>query len=131
MSNSKFHWARKLRLKLTFEKLQLVRKERGRKARGDILLMSAQKSLKFNCRGSARQDLESFLLIVKDVSPEHKSIIKAEGEWLLPCWNSRDGPRIVELIILLVEFLLLLIGRYPISCQHYGIYFRLNKCLQS
>ena len=130
MSKLKSHWAKKLRLKLTFDKIQLVRKERGRKARGDILLMSAQKSLKFNYRSSARQDLESFLSIVKDVSPEHKSILEAECERLLPRWNSRDGPEIVEIIILLVQLLLLLIGRYPISCQHYGIYFRLNKCLQ-
>jgi hypothetical protein len=113
MSNFNSQWAKKLRLKLTFEKIQLVRRERSRKARGDILLMSAQKSLKFNCTSSARQDLESFLSIVKDLAPEHKYILEAECKRLLPCWNSRDGPKIVEIIILIVQLLLLLIRDIP------------------
>jgi len=130
MSKFKSQWAKKLRFMLTFEKIQLVRRERGRNARGDILLMSAQKSLKFNCPSSAQHDLESFLSIVKDLAPEHKYILEAECKYLLPRWNSRDGPKIFELIILIVELLILFLSKYPVSCQQYGIYFRLNKCYQ-
>ena len=62
------NWAKKSRLSLTYEKIKLVRRERGNEAQGDVLLQSAKKALKFQDTSSALLDLENFLRIVRDLN---------------------------------------------------------------
>jgi|GEM_PF-2609534 len=130
MLNLKSFWAKKTRLKLTFEKIQLVRKERGIEARGDVLLRSAQIALRFKDVCAARQDLENFLQIVRNVSPEQKAVLETECSQISPRWYMKLGPPIKDILIMIFEILLRLTIRHPLSCQQNGNFFRLYRCLK-
>jgi len=124
-------WAIKPRLKLTYEKIQIVRKNRGKNAPGDALLRSAQKALRFNVLCSALKDMENFLRLVRDVSPEHFVLLVAEQTHLSRRWYMKLRPPLVhECLFLVVELVRWLTNRHPMSCQKYGILFRLYICLK-
>lgn len=111
------NWAKKPRLNLTYEKIKLVRGERGNEAQGDVLLQSAQKALKFQDACSANLDLENFLRIVRDLNAEHQAILEAESMQISPDRTIKLGPFIRDVLILTLEILLLLSTRHPLSCK--------------
>ena len=59
----------KPRLKLISERVELVRKKRGHKAEGDVLLQAALCSVVSKDRTTAKRDITKFLQIVPDLKP--------------------------------------------------------------
>lgn len=113
------------RLNLTYEKIKLVRKERGKQALGDVLLQSAQIALKFKDVRSVLLDLASFLRIVQDLDVEHKAVLAVESVQISSSRSIKLGPLIRGIVALILEIIYLLSSKHPLSCQQSGRFFRL------
>lgn len=130
MFKMKSYWAMKPRLKLAYEKIQIVRSARGKKAQGDALLLSAKKALRFNALHPAKKDIENFLHLARDVTPEHAAILSVEYEYLSRRWYLKlRPPPIRECLILVAELLRWLANKHPLSCQRLGESLHLYRCL--
>ena len=117
-------------LRLAFEKIQIVRRDRGTRAAGDALLKSAQKALQFHDPRSALLDLESYKRLVRDVSPPHCAILKSARFRLSHRWFlALPPPQVRDLIILTIEIFRWLTNKHPLSCQQVRL-FRLNRCIR-
>lgn len=113
--------AKKPRYQRAIEELQFVRKERGKKARGDFLLLSAVNSLSSCDADTAKAYLEKFSSVVPNVCPEHRAIINVALTKLL----AHQKLRIPGTLLNLLDFILgilKLVGRNLLSCQPLGIY---------
>jgi hypothetical protein len=116
------------RLRLAFEKIQIVRRDRGTEAAGDVILKSAQKALQFNDPRSALQDLENFERFVRDVSPVHSAVLATARFRLSRKWClNLPPPQPRDFLILIFELFRWLMTRHPLSCQQIGL-FRLHRC---
>ena len=120
----------KPRLRLAFEKIQIVRKDRGTEAAGDVLLKSAQKALQFHDPSSALQDLENFERFAGNVSPVHSAILATARSRLSRKWClNLSPPKPRDFLILIFEIIRWLMTRHPLSCQQTGL-FRLHRCIE-
>lgn len=115
------------RLRLAFEKIQLVRRDRGTKAAGDVLLKSAQKALQFNDPRSALQDLENFERFTRAVSPVHSAVLATARFRLSREWRLNLPPSQPHDFLILIFELLRWLTRHPLSCQQIGL-FRPHRC---
>jgi len=86
---------------LIVDRIQLVRKKRGLKAPGDVLLQAALRSVASNDSRTVKRDISKFLLIVPDVKPEERAILTNIEEQ----FKKRDPPKIVFLIIQALSWL--------------------------
>jgi len=66
----------KPRSRLIMERLILVRKKRGLKAQGDVLLQAALHTVSCNECRAAISDIKTFLQIVPDVTLEERAILE-------------------------------------------------------
>jgi hypothetical protein len=118
------------RLALAFEKIQIVRRDRGIGAAGDVLLKSAQKALQFNDPSSALRDLENFERYARDVSPVHCAILSTARFRLSRKWCLNLPPsQLRDFLILIFEIIRWLMTKHPLSCQQNGL-FRLYRCIE-
>lgn len=102
---------------ITYEIIQLVRKERGMKARGDVVLKSAQIALKFRDTHTAHLNLLKFLSIVENLTAEHRAILEVECGQVLSKKYTKLEPTLKIIFILIYEILLhLMTFKHPPIC---------------
>jgi hypothetical protein len=113
--------AKKLRYERAIEVLQIVRKERGKKARGDFLFHSAVNSLRSSDADAAKAYLEKFLSVIPNVIPEHRAIVNVVLTKLLAHRKLKVPSTFLNFLDLILG-ILKLVGRNLLSCQPLGIY---------
>lgn len=102
---------------LTYEIIKLVRKERGMKARGDVVLKSAQIALKFRDTHTAYLNLLKFLSIVENLTAEHRAILEVECGHVVSRNHAELVPALKIVFILIYEILLhLMTFKHPPIC---------------
>lgn len=103
----------KPRTKLISERIDLVRRKRGLKAQGDILLQAALRSVATNDCRTAQRDVNKFLQIVPDVKPDERAILTNVEAHL----RNPDRFKVVSLILQalgwIISFFLKLISKNP------------------
>ena len=92
----------KPRLKLMTERIRLVRKKRGLRAQGDVLLKDALLSIRSNDCRTAKRVISRFLQIVPNIEPDERAIM-VDVEMQLP---KRDHEKIVTLVSQVLSWLL-------------------------
>jgi hypothetical protein len=81
--------------KLISDRIALVRKNRGKKAAGDVLLCAAQRALCSNRLRTAKKDITKFLQITSGVTPEERAILTDIGFQI----TVQDLLRLLELVL--------------------------------
>jgi len=111
------------RLKLVGEHIKLVRKKRGLKAEGDVLLQAALRSVASKDLMTVKRNITKFLQIVPDLKPDERAILTNVEARLL----NQDRFDIVFLIIQvlswIVSFFLKLISKTPMGYKYSGKIF--------
>lgn len=111
------------RLNLAKEKIFLVRRERGLKAQGDVLLRSALKSVSSNNKYLAKEEIEKFLQIVPDLDPGHRAVLDAVNVFLLKRNARFLVPIFLDAINWILTYWLKLKSKTPMSCKSFGIIY--------
>ncbi len=84
------------------ERIRLVRKKRGLRAQGDVLLKDVLLSIRSNDYRSAKRIISRFLQIVPNVEPDERAIME-DVEMQLP---KRDHENIVTLVTQVLSWLI-------------------------
>jgi len=113
--------AKKPRYQRAIEVLQLVRKERGKNARGDFFFHSAIYSLSSSDADAAKAYLEKFLAVVPNVSPEHRAIVNVVLTKLLAHRKLKIPSTFLNFLDIILG-IMKLVGRNLLSCQLLGIH---------
>ena len=114
----------KPRLKLISERIKLVRKNRGLKAEGDVLLQAALRSVASKDRITAKRDITKFLQIIPNLKPDERAILTNVEAQLLKKGRFDVVSLIIQVLSWLVLFLLKLISKTPMGYKFSGKIFR-------
>jgi len=114
----------KPRLKLISERIKLVRKNRGLKAEGDVLLQAALRSVASKDRITAKRDITKFLQIIPNLKPDERAILTNVEARLLNKGRFDVVSLIIQVLSWLVLFLLKLISKTPTGYKFSGKIFR-------
>ena len=110
--------AKQLRFKAARSQIALVRRERGRSAQGDVLFLSALRSLSRGDGGAAFKALKQFRQ-VSDLSNQHRLIINIACSKLrlsgFLSWNSIQ--QVLKVVALLISVLATWRSRHPLNCK--------------
>ncbi len=108
-------------LQRMIDTIQAVRRERGKKARGDFLLRQAQRFLRSNDVSTARAYLEMFQIAAPKITAEHRAVLSI----LLTKSLVRQKLKIPDSVLNLLNFIsgllkLVSVGRNLLSCRFIG-----------
>jgi len=112
------------RLKLISERIMLVRKNRGLKAEGDVLLQAALRSVASKDRTTAKRDITKFLQIIPNLKPDERAILTNVEARLLNNGRFDVVSLIIQVLNWLVLFLLKLVSKTPMGYKFSGNIFR-------
>lgn len=110
----------KPRLKLIIDRIDLVRKMRGLKAPGDVLLQATLHSVHSNDCRSAKRDITMFLQIIPNVTPEERAILENSRVHLTAPYRLRIVSLTFEILNWLIMFLLMLKSKTPMGYKFSG-----------
>jgi len=115
--------AKQLRFKAARSQIALVRRERGSSAHGEVLLLSALRSLSREDGGAAFKALNQFRQ-VPDLSNQHRLIIKIACSKLrlsgILSWNSIQ--QVLKVVSLLLSILAACRSRLPLNYKILFLY---------
>ena len=115
--------AKQLRFKAARTQISLVRRERGCRAPGEVLLLSALRSLSREDGGAAFKALKQFRQ-VPDLSIQHRLIINIACSKLrlsgIISWNSIH--QVLKVVALLLSTLAAWKSRLPLNCKILFLY---------
>jgi len=103
----------KPRLKFISERIELVRKKRGIKAHGDILLQAALRSVASSDYGTALRDISKFLQIVPSIKPDERAILTNVEVRLANPVHFKAVSLIIQTLSWLISFLIKIISKNP------------------
>ena len=112
----------KPRSRLIMERLILVRKKRGLKAQGDVLLQAALRAVICNECRSAISDIKTFLQIVPDVTLEERAILENCKTQFHVQYRFKIVALTFDAFSWLVMFLLKLRSKTPMGYKFSGFY---------
>lgn len=109
--------------RLIIDRIDLVRKMRGLKAPGDVLLQAALRSVHSNDCRSAKRDITTFLQVIPTVTPEERAILENSKVRLTAPYRLRIVSLAFEMLNWLILFLLKLKSKAPMGYKLSGIFF--------
>jgi len=107
-------------LRRIIEEIQSLRRERGKKARGDFLLRKAQAAFRATDVASARTYLEMFMTTSPNTPTEHRIVLNVVLSKLKNTPKFKLSDKLITFLNMIME-ILKLVGRNLLSCIFRGI----------